>query len=786
MTTHFKEVAIVDFKSVKEWREYVIKHWGVLKKGADSLPLATAYERLIAIALLPTMPHDATTLRSLLRNLNTMRHGKPIRERFKSIYADMVFDRTIESLILMVLDAVSVSLTERESLDWMLVTTGALAGVKNVGTEAQTFAKAIIEDLHQKHPTTSAIRVQAGIISAGQSVVFAGQDVNIVSHYYQGDKTHLKSYLTLVRSEWNIPISNILPGFTHQNENALRLHNLYTPIDAWTDDSYEAEKIEQLTQRRFRAIEQDMNESRQSIQEAIAIHPLIVITGGPGTGKSSLCRFIATCLAYACDPSAEKDEGVNGLDLLGSAWIHGAILPIYVSLRDFCADKLVFPSQPEQGKSQCLLDYIRKTTDTFAPELERYLLNEDVPTHGALLILDGLDEVYRENDRLVLQRIIENWADRFPKCRIMVTSRTYAYRNDARWRLSKRFASAELAPFTWKQMQHYIESWYSQAAFTRPSNFGGRTVAQSHTQSMAKDLMKTIISTPSLWPLARQPLMLALLTLIHEDNKRLPSKKADLYEKTVELLDRWNIPMPTDNLAEKLTNLNLEQMHAALKLIAFELQKRQIQYHKFPSTVERKDLLEQFMKQQKQGDGLGASIEDVLEYLATRNGILVSDKYDSYRFPHLSIQEYLAACSLIELYDECLMPDTLKSESSEGWVFPTNIAQLIKHDPFRWRNVALFAGSIIANGVGQDSRWSLIEELLPEEVNASIDDNILQCICVASEIWSESWLKARTRTQKIVHTHLISCLKAIQYDERLDAPERAQILNTLGRLETDL
>lgn len=775
----------MEFKSVKEWRDYVIKNWKILKKGADSLPLKTAYEKLVAIALLPTLPKNVTTLRSLLRNLNSMRYGKPMRDRLKSIYADVNFDRTLQSLITTYLDTASLSSEERESLDWMLVATGAIGGIGIQDSESQPFVKSILEDLQQKHHATSAVRVQAGMISAGQNVVFAGQDVNIVHQYYQGDKTRLKSYLSMVRSDWNIPVSHILPGFTHQNEGTLLLHKLYTPVDIWTDGAYEAE-LEQLTQRRFRAIEQDMNDVRQSAQEAIATHPLIVITGGPGTGKSSLCRFIATCLAYACDPAAEKADGVNGLELLGSAWIHGAILPLYVSLRDFCADKAIFPKQPEQGKSQCLLDYLQKMLGSFAQELERYLLNDDVPTQGTLLILDGLDEVYREVDRLILQRIIESWADRFPKCRVMLTSRTYAYRHDARWRLSKRFVAAELAPFTWKQMQHYIEGWYTQAALTRATNFGGRATAQSRTQVMAKDLMKTIIATSSLWPLARQPLMLALLTLIHEDNNRLPSKKAELYEKTVELLDRWNIPTSTDKLAEKLANLNLERMHTSLKLIAFEMQKRQNQYQKYPTTIERKELLDQLMKQQKQGGGLGASIEDVLEYLATRNGILVSDKLDLYRFPHLSIQEYMAACALIELYDECVMPSTVQPEVGEGWMFPTNIACLLKQDPFRWHNVALFAGSIIATGKGQDSRWSLIEELLPETPTQPVGDSTLHCICLAAEIWSEGWLKPRIRSQKTAQTHLIHCLETIQNDERLDAPERAMIIHVLVRLQTGL
>jgi hypothetical protein len=488
------------------------------------------------------------------------------------------------------------------------------------------------------------------------------------------------------------------------------------------------------------------------------------------------------CLAYACDDKADQ---IDGLAALGPAWIHGAILPLYVGLRDFCADKSVFPDTPEAGKARCLLNYLRKTTDSFAPELEQYLMNEDVPVHGTILILDGLDEVYKEEDRFILQRIIENWADRFPTSRILVTSRTYAYRHDSQWRLSERFASAELAPFTWKQIQIYIDNWYSQAALSRASVFGGHAVAAMRTQKMAQDLKRTIIETTPLWPLARQPLMLSLLTLIHEDHKRLPEKKAALYEQTVELLDRWNIPSPADQLHEKLSHLNLDRMRAALKLLAFDLQKQQQTYQLYPATITQQELLHKLSQQQMHGNGLGAYIEDVLEYIATRNGILVSDKQGLYRFPHLSIQEYLAACALIELYDECDMPDVMREEYGveELLTFPANVAALMRADPYRWRNTTIFAGSIIAMGKGQDRRWDLIDELLNRKKDETISENILHTIYVTAEIWSESWLKARTRTQKKIQENLLSSLKDIQHDERLDAPERAKITRVLGHLQ---
>ena len=398
-------------------------------------------------------------------------------------------------------------------------------------------------------------------------------------------------------------------------------------------------------------------------------------------------------------------------------------------------------------------------------------------------MLDGLDEVYEESDRIILQRIIENWADRFPNCRIIVTSRTYAYRHDSRWRLSERFASAELAPFTWQQVATYIERWYANVAENRPGVLGGRAMAAKQASLMASDLNKTIRETRALWPLARQPLMLALLTMIHEDYKQLPDKRAELYEHTVELLDRWNIPSPADKLHEKLANINLERMRAALKLIAFELHSEQRSYQRYPTIIQRARLLDKLIEQQSMGGGLGAGIEDVLEYLATRNGILVSDAPNLYRFPHLTIQEYLAACALLEFYDECRMPVEISAAERRGLGLPREyrraalsrlcaLAQCraICGRHHRGRQVAGYA-------LAADRRIAA-----DATANRDLPEQELHCISVAAEIWGESWLKSRTRSQLVIESHLVQCLRHIHGDERIDAPERANNYTILSRL----
>jgi hypothetical protein len=772
-------------KDVEAWRLYLAQNWRSQEAEIKKLKFENHYLFFLGMSFSPLLPSNKAGLLRLLTILQKMRFCIPLAQAIQKIYSSEDFTIGLNDFIQKLLPQPETNTKKLEAIDWLLINLDILQLAIRHSEKNQNWVKSLLNDLREKPHNNSGMRVQAHMLSAGQNVIFAGRDVNVVAQYYQGSKALLHSYLAALRATWNQPeLGSVLPGHNPYTMGLIRLHQLYTYVDVWRNNTFQNQDLQQLTKLRFKAIDQDLNDLRSSVLETIASEPLVVITGGPGTGKSALCRFLVTCLAYACDPEAETRDKVSGLTLLGPAWVHGALLPLHVNLRNFCADKTVFPSQIAKADAQSLLAYIRKNCDTFAPELEKYLTASELPAQGIFLTLDGLDEVYSENDRLILQRIIENWADRYPKCRVLVTSRSYAYRKDARWRLSDRFFAAELAPLTWTQIERYVENWYSQAARLRAGRFGSREEAENTTKQLYKDLIKTIQDSRNLWPLARQPLLLALLTLIHEDNKRLPSKRAELYEQTVELLDRWNFASPDDGSVKKFTNLQLDRVRASLKLAAYDLHCRQEQSQKYPASIPRKDLLEHLLGQQRQGMGLGASVEDVLEYLNTRNGILVSDQLDVYRFPHLSIQEYLAACALIELYDECPMPEKLKPSSPEGWSFPDNLAQLLKADPYRWRNVTLFAGSIIATGKGQDRRWDLIDSLLPTTIGTTAPDDAVLSIYIAAEIWSESWLKARSRAQIGTQAHLIQCLEAIKHDNRLDAPERANTLQILASLWT--
>jgi hypothetical protein len=647
-------------------------------------------------------------------------------------------------------------------------------------------ARGLTEEMWQHVEAPSALRVVAEQISAGEIVAIAGGNINIVLTDRQAERDAVNDYLADLRATWDQPeLSRMFPAYGQKSELRMRLHSIYTQMDVWREGAFEKLSGVQLMERRAQAVRKDLSTYRRPVLESVAANRLLVLTGDAGYGKSSLARYIAVALAFACDPESEKAMGVKGLDMLGVSWIHGPLLPIYVGLQEFAASKY-FPKPSEKAGAGQLVAYIRGQVGAMRNYLKHHLLRRPDPAqpYHTMLILDGLDEVRESSERMRIRKIVEDWANRFTGSRVLLTSRTYAYRQEDEWRLSDRFASAELAPYTRVQMKSYIRRWYANAALTRAASMGGKSSAERHTQRLADDLCLHAERSEALLPMMRQPLLLAMLTLMHETQQRLPSKRAELYESAIQLLYRWT-PIARDPIfGKKLANLNHSALMHALKLAAFELQVKQETFQTYPSALRRSALKRHLRAQNRIGEGLRCDIEDLLDYLGSRNGVLLPVLEDAYRFPHLSVQEYLAACALIELYDECGMPPDLVPPDTRGWAFPANLVALLARDPYRWRHVAMMVGAVAANNKGQDGRWTLIDHLLPVELPSPITEEVVFRIYIAAEIWAEDWLKARQPAQDFVKARLRKQIIAIRDNEFLDAPELQRLTTIMRRIST--
>ncbi len=423
-------------------------------------------------------------------------------------------------------------------------------------------------------------------------------------------------------------------------------------------------------------------------------HRRLVFLGDPGSGKSTFIDFVAMCMAGEILGYEHANLKLFTSHIPGNddekppLWNKGALLPVCVTLRDLAGHGLPAPGRPARARD--LWTFIVKNLDSgalgdYADQIKREL-RED----GGLLLLDGLDEVPdSDNQRKQIKQMVEDFASSYPKCRIVLTSRSYAYQNQG-WRLLG-FHEAMIAPFNHTQILNFVDAWCSQAALLKDMD-------SDEAKGRAEMLKKAIFGSERLISLAERPLLLTLMASLHMwRGDDLPEKREELYSNMVDLLlDQWQSQKKTVDiegkslvqracLAEWL-KVDRSKVRGLINSLAYRAYKTQPD-PKDAADVSEKDLV----------GGLTNLNKDVkpkrlIEYLRDRAGILLRKSENVYTFPHRTFQEYLAACHLTDND------------------YPDLIAGLARNMPYRWGEVALLAGA-------KESRerpyaiWSLVDAL---------------------------------------------------------------------------
>lgn len=502
-------------------------------------------------------------------------------------------------------------------------------------------------------------------------------------------------------------------------------------------------------------------------------HPHLVLLGDPGGGKSTFANFVTMCLAGELTGRAEANlqhltapvpgEGDDAKAKERQPWSHGALLPVRVILRDFAARGLPPANQP--ATAECLWNFIASNLD--APMLGDYAhyLRAELLEKGGLIVLDGLDEVPEaEQRRESIKNAVESFAAAFFRCRILVTSRTYAYQQQS-WRL-KDFTPVTLAPFNAHQIRRFIESWYRHVAAVRHQH-------ASDAAGRADQLKRAIFSSERLRELAERPLLLTLMASLHAwRGGSLPEKREELYADTVTLLleswekqrivyDAQGTQMMQPSLAEWL-KVDRDQMRRLLNELAYEAHASQ------PELTGTADIPEDKLVARLTSLSKNPDVRPVrlVEYLSERAGILVPHGNGVFTFPHRTFQEYLAACYLTDCN------------------YPEDLAGLVREEPNRWREIALLAGAKAARGA-VSTIWLLVDALTYEEPDGDAAARARQTwgTLIAGQALAEVIDPTHTPQQ---HKPKLDSLKQrhidMMRDSTLPAVERATAGRTLGRL----
>jgi energy-coupling factor transporter ATP-binding protein EcfA2 len=369
----------------------------------------------------------------------------------------------------------------------------------------------------------------------------------------------------------------------------------------------------------------------------------LVILGDPGSGKSTLLKFLALVFARGSTAVAEH------LKITGAESLR---LPIFAPLAfyDECLNS---------DKTLTLDDFLTRYYEHEAYPGLTPLFRQALATGRALVLLDGLDEVVKEDRRQFVSEQASSFIRRIlgQGNRVLLTSRIYGYSTS---RLSidiphvtvLDFQREDIAIFA-RQFNKALAEWEYQSL--PPDQ------RQSRAQDEERQLLDEIYSNPAVERLAANPLMLSMLALLRRKVGRLPQKRIKLYAQYLEaLIERWETVRSRNTRADVPIKYDTSATEFTLIPLALWLQK-----NKPSGTAEEAEIITQIAgdylhelgyepkKPEKIPEkDLRIARERAKKFLNDMrqfSGLLVERGYNAFDFRHLTFREYYVGRALARM-----------------------------------------------------------------------------------------------------------------------------------------
>jgi hypothetical protein len=311
---------------------------------------------------------------------------------------------------------------------------------------------------------------------------------------------------------------------------------------------------------------------------------LTLIVGEGGSGKS-------TCLRKLCSEICKASTNKRG----------NFVIPILIRAVDLVKGRADLLS--------CLTSQARAVTGGGAVPFGTDTLEKG----DVLILIDALDEVGKEEDRIFVANSIETFRKNYPKCHVILTSRNIAF-------LKNNDFLAKYNPFIVSSLSLKDAS----RIFTRVEKVVN---AKSPNIPKAKELLRRL---DQLHGLQLNPMLVTIMAAVNDiSNADIPANLTELFKKYTELmLGRWDAEKGLD-----------QQVESRIK--DFILSKFAFKIHSEKRTSFTRSEFHHFVEEQLARLGHKQKVNALVEEIISRSNLFrVSG--ETLEFIHFIIQEFFA------------------------------------------------------------------------------------------------------------------------------------------------